>query len=180
MQNLLENIDFALKKREVFAEGISIVVPFFNEEDNILPLTERIAKTMNNHSINYEIIFIDDHSTDYGARIIRSIRKLYPIKLYTKKGAKGKAQSIIEGTNYANYPNVAIIDADLQYEPEVIPEMFAKLNNGYDVVVGNRITHEEGKLRSLMSKTNNFIFNRVLHKFKVDVQSGLKVFKKKF
>src|SRR5688572_4867015 len=101
----------------------------------------------------------------------------YQVKLFLKEGKRGKAYSIIEGIQKAQYENICMIDADLQYPPEVIPQMLKELET-HGVVVANRTDADTSFARRFISKTFSFVFGKVLHGFSVDVQSGLKVFKK--
>jgi len=157
---------------------LSLVIPTYNEEGNIVPLVQRIDKTLSSNEITYEIIFIDDRSTDRTRARISSLNKKYPITLYLKHGKRGKAQSLIEGFPHAQYELIAMIDADQQYPPEALPEMIAKIDRGADMVVANRITKQTNFLRIFISNTYSFLFNKLLHGLDFDVQAGLKVFKK--
>jgi glycosyltransferase XagB len=159
---------------------ISIIVPTWNEESNIQPLVERIDKAFKSHGFTYEIVFIDDNSTDSTVDLIQTFAEKYPITgLYLKEGKQGKAESLIEGFAYAQNKLIAVISADLQYPPEAIPLMMQELNRTKaDVVVGNRKNYKVGFLRKALSRTFFFVFGRLLHGIRVDVQSGLKVFKK--
>lgn len=158
--------------------AISIIVPTRNEEGNIILLIKRIDEVMQKHNITYEIIFIDDHSVDLTQDAITKLKKLYPVQLHIKKGKRGKAQSLIEGFSYAQYPVLAMIDADLQYPPEIMPKMYEKVIRGDGVVVADRKEKRTNFLRSTGSKTCLFVFGKLLHGLDVDVQSGLKIFKK--
>lgn len=155
---------------------ISVIIPTWNEEGNISSLVTRLDQAFKTQKISYELIFIDDHSTDKTQEVILSYTN-YPIRLYLKKGQKGKAFSIIEGFSYVKSTLIAIIDADLQYPPEVIPNMISKVEQGFDVVVADRKERQAGLLRNTVSRSFNLIFARMMHGFPVDVQSGLKVFK---
>lgn len=157
---------------------LSIVIPTLNEEKSIQFLVERIHKALNKKSIMYEIIVIDDHSTDKTRRIVKRLKKIYPVSLYLKKGKKGKTQSLFEGFSHAKYPTLCMIDADLQYPPEAIPEMLSKMKKGVDIVVANRTITHTPILRKILSKSFSYIFGKLLHGFDFDVQSGLKMFKK--
>lgn len=155
-----------------------MVIPVYNEEGSIDLLIQRIDAASGKNGINYEIIFIDDHSIDRTREVIQSLKKSYPIFLFLKKGVRGKAQSILEGISYSHFDFVVMIDADMQYPPEAIPEMMAKIESGADIVVGRRINKEESLLRNIFSRTYHFIFVRLLHQINVDAQSGLKIFRK--
>ncbi|MEK7087651.1 MAG: glycosyltransferase, partial [Patescibacteria group bacterium] len=160
------------------AEKVSIIIPTFNEEGNIQKLVKRIDNALKKGSIEYEIIIIDDHSTDNTVKMVNDLSDEYPISCHLKKGNKGKAFSILEGFEYAKHDTLAMIDADLQYPPEAIPEMVRKITDGAGVVVANRRYKDVSPFRKLASKGFNFVFGQMLHGLKCDVQSGLKVFKK--
>src|SRR6266702_4334884 len=110
--------------------AISIVVPTWNEGENIRPLVMRIDAALRKNKISYEIIFIDDNSTDNTTSVISSLKASYPITHFVKKGVKGKAQSLLEGFSYAKSDIVCMLDADLQYPPEALPGMLAKIKKG--------------------------------------------------
>ncbi|MBA3724106.1 MAG: glycosyltransferase family 2 protein [Candidatus Levybacteria bacterium] len=158
--------------------AISIIIPTLNEEDNVMPLVKRIHTVLTSQKITYEILFIDDKSTDKTREIIQSLTKKYPVQFFTKVHQPGKAQSLIEGLAKAQYDYCGFIDADLQYPPEAIPQMITKLIDGSDIVVANRKEQQTSFIRRLASRTFMYLFARVLHGIKCDVQSGLKVFRK--
>ena len=158
---------------------LSIVIPTWNEEASIQELVTRIDKSLSLHDISYEIIFIDDHSTDNTQAIIQSLLTIYPLTLFLKKGNRGKAQSLIEGFQFSNSELICMIDADLQYPPEEIPFMIKKIKKGEaDIVVANRQQKHTEFLRNMISSIHGSLFNKFLHKLDLDVQSGLKVFKR--
>jgi len=156
---------------------IDIIVPVKNEAGNLLELTKRLDQSLTSHHIDYGLIFIDDHSTDSSLQILEELSKKYPIKVFIKQGKPGKAYSILEGASYSDSENLGMIDGDLQYEPEAIPEMYQKLDSS-GVVIGKRKFKTKSKIRKLASKTFKFIFGKALFGFNFDVQSGLKLFKK--
>lgn len=156
---------------------MSIIVPVWNEEGNIANLIKRISEVMRKAKIKYEIIFVDDASTDKTVKEIKKNKGRKPIKILPKKGKQGKSYSIIEGVKKAKYIKIAMIDGDLQYPPEKLPEML-KLSQKHGVVVGNRIYRDVDLKRKILSKLHLLFFERLLHGFKVDTQSGMKVFKK--
>lgn len=157
---------------------ISIIIPVLNEEDNVTKLVEDIDYALGTKSITYELIFIDDHSTDKTRQIIESLATKYPISLYLKKGKQGKAYSLFEGFTHAQYDLIGIIDADLQYPPIKVPEMIEKIAGGADIVVANRKRYHDSKFRKILSRLFRIIFGRFLFGLKCDIQAGLKVFKK--
>lgn len=155
---------------------ISIIIPARNEENNIASLLERIHSALSKNKIEYEIIVVDDFSTDGTARKVRSLEAFYPLKLHKKQGKAGKAFSIIEGARVAKYPHLLMIDADLQYAPEAIPGMVEA--EAFDVVIAERKKYKSSLLRKIGSKLNSFLFGRLLFGLNNDIQSGLKLFPK--
>jgi len=168
----MDNFPFSQKK-------ISIIIPTYNERGNIDSLILRLNKSLGSKNIStYEYIFIDDHSNDDTCEHLVALALQDPhIKVFLKRGKKGKAWSILEGIEYAQYDILVMIDADLQYPPEAIPEMIEQIDKA-DIVVANRTTHHTNNQRSFLSKTFNLLFGKILLGMNVDVQSGLKVFKK--
>jgi cellulose synthase/poly-beta-1,6-N-acetylglucosamine synthase-like glycosyltransferase/glycosyltransferase involved in cell wall biosynthesis/O-antigen/teichoic acid export membrane protein len=158
-------------------DKISIIVPAHNEEANIEPLVGRIHEALSKEGIHYEILFVNDYSTDKTADIVKKVSAVYPVKLIQKMGKKGKSYSINEGIRYASFKTVAMIDADLQYPPEAIPSMI-KLLSKSDVVVSNRKRYEEKPTRKFLSNSFKLVFGKTLFGLRHDIQSGLKVFKK--
>jgi glycosyltransferase XagB len=158
---------------------VSIVIPALNEEGNIKELVKRIDVALKKNGIEYEIIFVDDNSTDRTAFTIRELSAAHPIKLYFKQGLKGKAHSLIEGFKYASGDLIAIIDSDLQYPPEKLPEMIKKIGPDCDIVVANRIVQSTTLLRKILNRGFILFFSKFLHGMDYDVQAGMKVFKKK-
>lgn len=160
-------------------DTLSIIIPTLNEEGNIPELVRRLNVALRSNGIEYELIFIDDHSTDKTVALAKELALSYPISIYLKKGKPGKAYSLVEGFFYAVYDFIAFIDADLQYPPEALPEMAAKLHQGFDVIVANRKQSSDARLRKFFSKSFALFFSKFLHGLDCDVQSGLKVFRKK-
>ena len=160
-------------------KSLSIVVPTLNEAKNIAPLVSRIATTLNNTGITYEVLFIDDKSKDHTLHEIDLLKADYPVSAETKIGKRGKAFSLLQGFKKAKYDVICMIDADLQYPPEAILPMYKLLSdNDVDVILTERTEQKTSALRKLSSNVFNFIFTRMLFGFDYDSQSGLKLFRK--
>ena len=157
---------------------LSIIIPTYNEQDNIKELIKRIHSNMTKNKIKYEIIIVDDFSEDRTLDIIRQLNGRYPLKVALKKGAKGKAQSLLEGFSKARYSSVAMIDADLQYPPELLYDMLVKMEK-VDIMVANRVVQNIKWYRKLLSRIYAKVFGKILLGLPYDIQSGMKVFKKK-
>ncbi len=158
-------------------QSISIIVPTLNEAGNIPHLIQRIHDALANSGTCYEVIIIDDHSSDGTVASAQKFAAFYPVRVYLKQGLRGKAYSLLEGFEHAKYDCIGILDADLQYPPEALPGMLDKIAHGADVVVANRVNRDESILRTVISTSFAFVFARLLHGLNCDVQSGMKVFK---
>lgn len=161
-----------------FQKGLTIVIPVFNEAENIKSIIKRLTSTLSPLQINYELLFIDDRSSDDTFKIITSNLKPQEGRLIMKKGEQGKAFSLLEGFEEAKFEYIAMIDGDLQYPPEALPEMLFLLENGFDIVIANRKFKNINLIRRIISYTFNSVFVRGLHRLKFDVQSGLKAFRR--
>ncbi len=158
---------------------LSIVIPTLNERENIKELVRRLHRALHCKKIIYEIIFIDDHSQDGTLLAMEKLAECYPIRIYLKKGKKGKAQSILEGCRRAHYDLIAILDADLQYPPEALSAMMEKISEGCDIAVANRIMPKAPLSRKILHKGFILFFSKLLHGLDFDTQAGMKVFRKK-
>ncbi len=122
------------------AETISVVVPVLNEERGIELLLARLLPVLANTGMNYNVIFIDDGSTD---RTLEKLRQLSSTNRHIKAVALsrnfGKEIAVAAGLKYAPGDAVVIMDSDLQHPPEVIPDFIAKWRDGHDVIFGQRI-----------------------------------------
>lgn len=159
-------------------QGISIIIPTYNEEENVLLLIQRVIKTLDKTDTPYEIIIVDDHSTDKTVTVVKKLTADYPVSIYEKKGKTGKAFSILEGSLYCAYDIIGMIDADLQYPPEAFPYMLNLIEKGNSLVIGRREDNDIPILRKATSSIYSTIFNKWLHGLPFDVQSGMKVFRK--
>lgn len=161
--------------KKIFKKEISIIVPAYNEQGSIKELIERLSVSLSKEKFKYEIIVIDDRSSDKTATITHALSSVYPVRHILKKGKQGKAYSLFEGFSEAKYSNLALIDADLQYPPEEIVKMTIKLREA-DIVCSNRRRYKDNILRRTLSRGFRFGFGKFLFGLDHDIQSGLKVF----
>lgn len=117
-------------------EKVSVIVPTYNEKDNVSLLTERIHNTLKNY--NYEIVFVDDNSADGTADAVRALAPKYPVKVIVRTEERGLATAVIRGFNEASGEVFVVIDADLQHPPEVIPSLLTEIEKGADVAIPSR------------------------------------------
>jgi dolichol-phosphate mannosyltransferase len=134
---------------------ISIIIPTYNEADNIEPLVGRIDAAMSGRS--YEILFVDDNSKDGTAQNITSLAAKYPVRVLVRRNKRGLATAILDGLAYTRGEIICVMDADLQHPPEVLPALFKEIDAGHDLVVASRYIPGGGcegwsLIRRIMSK----------------------------
>jgi len=125
---------------------ISVVVPLFNEEESIAELYEWIARVMAEHKFTYEIVFVNDGSTDHSWEVIESLAKQHP-EVHGIKFRRnyGKSPALFHGFEKAQGDVVITMDADLQDSPDEIPELFRMVKeDGYDLVSGFKMNRSKG------------------------------------
>ena len=137
---------------------ISIVVPLLDEQDNIRPLYEQITKSLED-KYQYEVIFIDDGSTDNSFNILAELQKTDArLRVICFRKNFGQTAALSAGFHHARGKIIVAIDADLQNDPADIPEMIAKLNEGFDVVSGwRKKRHDNALTRRMPSKIANWL-----------------------
>jgi len=134
---------------------LSVVVPVFNEEDNIKLLIASIENALSQH--NYELIFIDDFSSDSSCKIIKTEANLHT-NLITFESHKGQSTALAVGIQRARGHYIATMDGDLQNDPSDIPKMLDLIQNeGWDMVIGFRQNRQDPFLKTMPSKIANFI-----------------------
>ena len=132
---------------------LSIVIPVFNEEDNIKPLIFSIQKELSAH--NYELIFIDDFSSDRTSEIIKSHINSNT-SLFAFEHHKGQSSALAEGIKNARGRYIATMDGDLQNDPSDLPKMLDLIQNeGWDMVIGFRQNRQDPYFKTIPSKIAN-------------------------
>lgn len=139
---------------------ISVVIPIFNEEENLPVLTERLLNVLSQYN-KFEIIYINDGSTDNSPNIIEELcDKNKSIKLVNFSRNFGHQAAISAGIDYAEGDAVIVMDGDLQDPPELLPEFIEKWKEGYDVVYAIRKHRRE----NILKRTAYYIFYRLLNR----------------
>lgn len=142
---------------------ISIVVPFFNEEDNIPKLYERLKKVLDDQEKEYELIFINDGSKDRSAKVLEEIyskdERVAVIHLRTNFG---QTSALAAGFDIAEGDIIISMDGDLQHLPEEIPQFLEKIEEGYDIVSGWRKKRIDNLwVRRIPSKVANWMMAKL-------------------
>ena len=124
---------------------ISVVVPVFNEQENLPELRRRLTHALDSTGHEWEVVLVDDGSADGSAKIMRDFHAQDPrFKLVELSRNFGHQPAVTAGIHHACGDCVVLIDADLQDPPEVIPEMVRKWEQGHQVVLGERRSRADG------------------------------------
>jgi len=167
----------------VSGKYLSVIIPVYNEEKNLEILYKELKPVLESIGKKYEIIFVDDGSSDNSLNILRQfVRSDSTIKIIKLLSNFGQSAAIAAGLENAEGENIITMDADLQHDPKDIPKLLKKLEDGYHVVCGWR--KNRSKSDSLFKKAiPSCIFNfLIVHLFKLnglhDVVGGMRAFKK--
>jgi dolichol-phosphate mannosyltransferase len=156
---------------------ITIVVPTFNEVENVPLLIQRLETVLKRH--NWEVVFVDDDSPDGTADAIRAIaRRNHRVRLIQRVGRRGLSSACVEGVLSSSAPLFAVMDADLQHDDSKLDQMIHKLvEDDLDVVVGSRYV-DGGSTRGLsggrlrLSRLGTWLAQRLLKAELTDPMSG--------
>lgn len=156
---------------------LAVVVPTFNERQNVVPLVDALEKAL--AGINFEIVFVDDDSSDGTAAAVRSVSRSNPrVRLVHRINRRGLASAAIEGMMASSAPYCAVIDGDMQHDESLLPEMLRRLKGeNLDIVVGTRNTAggnmgDFSPWRVRLSNVGRRISSLVAHAAITDPMSG--------
>jgi glycosyltransferase involved in cell wall biosynthesis len=157
---------------------LSLVVPAYNERDNLAPLLAEIAATLVGAVRSYEVIVVDDGSTDGTLEALKTLRSQYPeLRILSFEHNAGQTAAFAAGFRAATAPIVVTLDADLQNDPADIPKLIAKLrDSGATAVAGYRATRKDTAWKRLQSRIANGVRNRLNGEVIRDTGCSLKAF----
>lgn len=160
--------------------SISIVIPVYNEEENIPKLYEELKEVLEKLPYNYEIIFVDDGSTDRTYEILEELVKKDPhVKVIRFRKNYGQTAAMYAGFQHASGDVIITMDGDLQNDPKDIPKLLEKIEEGYDIVSGWRKNRKDPFFsRILPSKIANWIISKVTGVALHDYGCTLKAYRK--
>jgi dolichol-phosphate mannosyltransferase len=143
------------------AAKISIVIPIFNEEDNVKPLRAALEKTISTLEREVEVILVDDGSTDGSRKQLERLASSDPrFKVITFARNCGQTAAMMAGIDAAQGDVIVPMDGDLQNDPTDIPRLLAKMEEGFDVVSGwRRDRQDDALLRNLPSRLANLLIS---------------------
>jgi len=136
----------------------SVVIPLYNEEKSLTELHNRIILSLQSLSSNYELIFVDDGSTDNSFSVLKNLHKEDDrVKVIRFRKNFGKAAALSAGFKEATGKTIVTIDADLQDLPEEIPVLIKKIEEGYDLVSGWKFKRQDPLVRRVASRLFNSV-----------------------
>lgn len=158
---------------------LSIVVPVLNESESLLELTREIMRTCETAGISFEIIFVDDGSTDGSWAVIREASKVDEhVSGIRFRRNFGKAAGLTAGMRAADGDYIMMMDADLQDDPAEIPKFIEKLESGFDVVNGWKQRRLDPWHKVYPSRVFNWMIGRLTGLWLHDHNCGLKLFRR--
>jgi glycosyltransferase involved in cell wall biosynthesis len=158
---------------------VSIVVPVFNEEESLRAFYDELIKVAQRLGDGYEVVFVDDGSTDKSLSILKSFAsKNKKVRSFSFRRNLGKSEALTFGFGRANGDYIVTLDADLQDKPSEIPNLLKLNKNGIDLVCGWRKDRKDKKKMLIISKVFNRIMNFVFGLKIHDYNCGLKSYTK--
>lgn len=161
---------------------LSLIVPCYNEAENVELFLEETVKAFHGCGYSYEIVFVDDGSSD---ATLHNLKKLHargkcPVKVISFSRNFGKEAGLYAGLQYASGDYISLIDADLQQRPEIVKDMvqFLEDNPDYDVVAAYQDRRREGKVLSFFKKSFYRIINKMSHVTLQPEASDFRTFRK--
>ena len=176
MASVIDHSSAQAATKHPFLE-VSVVIPTYKERQNVAPLVASLEAAL--QGINWEVIFVDDHSPDHTADTIRELALTNPrVRILERIGRRGLSSACIEGMMASPAPYLAVMDADMQHDETVLPEMLRLLQSRkLDVVIGSRRTAggsmgEFAKKRVRLSNLGSRVSKLVCHCDVTDPMSG--------
>lgn len=159
---------------------LSVIIPFHNEEKNLPLLYQELLLVLDKSHQAYEILFVDDGSTDKSVeniqQVSQSAQQKNKARLIRLRKRSGKGEALRTGLQHAAGNIIIFMDGDLQDDPRDIPAMLEKLQKGHDFVNGVRASRKENMIVQLYSKLVNAFLKHVLHSPFTDINCGFKAF----
>lgn len=168
---------------------LTVVVPIYNEQGNVTILCERLISVLRGQPWSFEVIAVNDGSKDASLEELKQAASIYQeLKVIDLRRNSGQTAAIMAGIDHASGEVIVTIDADLQNDPEDIPKLLAKLEEGFDVVSGWRKDRKDAAVRrNLVSRVANRLISRIsgvalndygctLKAYRRDVLNGMRLY----
>jgi glycosyltransferase involved in cell wall biosynthesis len=157
---------------------ISVVVPVYNEEENLSMLIQKLTGVLNSLRKPYEMIFVDDGSSDGSRRTLKEMARQYPsLRILGFKENRGLSAALMAGMREARGKIIVTLDSDLQNDPADIPKLLEHLDH-YDMATGWRQKREDPWLKRISSRIANSVRNRLSGEKIQDSACTLRAFKR--
>lgn len=159
---------------------LSVVIPLYNEEDNIEPLYLRLKEVLERLGKNYEIIVVDDGSTDGSFESLKRLHTDDPLlKVIRLRRNFGQSAAFAAGFDRSEGRIIVTMDADLQFDPADIPKLLNKMDEGYDIISGWRVDRQDTLLtRRLPSSVANWLISGITRVRLHDFGCSLKAYRR--
>lgn len=158
-------------------KALSVVIPVYNELDNLEALYKEIATVLDAADFVYEVIFIDDGSTDGSQIKLKDLNLNFPlIKMISHRANYGQSAALFSGVKVARYSIIVSLDGDGQNDPADIPKLFELYQENSTIILGLRQKRDDSSLRKFSSWVGNTIRRRLLHDDCPDTGCSLKLF----
>lgn len=158
--------------------AVSIVVPLYNEEENVPRVHSAVVEALADQSLDYELLFVDDGSRDTtyerARELVASDRRVRILKF---RRNYGQTAAMAAGIEAARGDVIVTMDGDLQNDPNDIPRLLALIDDGYDIAIGWRKKRKDGGARVFVSKVANKIIARIMGVEVKDSGCSLKAYK---
>jgi glycosyltransferase involved in cell wall biosynthesis len=160
--------------------AISFVIPMMNEERNIPLLFERLSSRMKEVEQGYEIIFIDDGSTDSTFHELERLHQLHPkiVRVVRFRRNFGKTPALVAGFSRCRGKIIFTMDGDLQDDPDEIPRYLEKLDDGYDLVSGWKFPRLDPLSKTFPSRIFNWLVSKITQVHLHDINNGFKAYRR--
>lgn len=157
----------------------TLVIPVFNEQDNLVSLIKEIKTALANY-INFELIFVNDFSSDNTLKILEKEKKNFNFKIINNYLNLGQSYSILSGIKQSKYNIIVTLDGDGQNNPYDIPKLLEFYNKSNDIylVGGIRLKRKDNLIKIISSRIANYVRSKFLEDGCTDTGCSLKVFDK--
>lgn len=154
---------------------ISVIIPFHNEKENLDPLQHQLHDVLKEIGDDFELIFVNDGSTDDSAK---DLAKNDYTKLINLRRQMGKGKALQEGFSKSKGDTIVFMDADLEDDPKEVPHFIEKIKEGYDLVNGARQGRQHNGIIKMYSKNANAFIRSFLKSPFTDINCGFKAMKR--
>lgn len=159
---------------------LSVVIPIYNEEETVMALLDRLTETLEPLAMSFEVVMVDDGSTDRTQSILIEQKKVHAwLRVIALDRNHGQTCAMAAGFKHARAEVIATLDADLQNDPAEIPRLMDMLGEDCDMVTGWRVKRDDPWIRLVSTRVANAVRNKLSGETIHDSACSLKVYKRK-